>query len=147
MQQNGCLDISQTNLLDSKERLDEFPARPYVVIVRCTNIARPAHEANRSTPMRFATALEPDPSFLTLCIKTAQSTFSDVMPSFDDPGAPATAPKTRAASADRGRSWTSAISDWFYRQQVAKREAYLADATDIFDLERRMRQYDLRPYY
>ncbi|HEY5309319.1 MAG TPA: DUF3563 family protein [Casimicrobiaceae bacterium] len=39
------------------------------------------------------------------------------------------------------------MSDWFYRQQVARREAYLADATDIFDLERRMRQYDLRPYY
>ena len=53
--------------------------------------------------MRFAAALEPDPSFITLCIKTAQSTFSDVMPSFDDPRAPATAPKTRAVSLDRGR--------------------------------------------
>jgi hypothetical protein len=97
--------------------------------------------------MRFAAALEPDPSFITLCIKTAQSTFSDVMPSFDDPRAPASAPRTPKGSADGGRSWTSAISDWFYRQQVARREAYLANATDIFDLERRMRQYDLHPYY
>ena len=97
--------------------------------------------------MRFTAVLEPDPSFITLCIKTAQTTFSDVMPSFDDPRATASAPKTRAVSADRGRSWASAISDWFYHQQVARREAYLANATDIFDLERRMRQYDLRPYY
>ena len=97
--------------------------------------------------MRFAAALEPDPSFITLCIKTAQSTFSDVMPSFDDPRAPATAPKTRAVSLDRGRSWTSAISDWFYRQQVAEREAYLAKATDVFDLERRMRDFDHQPNF
>ena len=97
--------------------------------------------------MRFATAIEPDPSFITLCIKTAQSTFSDVMPSFDDPKAPAIASRTPEGDAGRGRPWTSTISDWFYRQQVARREAYLADATDIFDLERRMRQYDLRPYY
>jgi len=97
--------------------------------------------------MRFATAIQPDPSFITLCIKTAQSTFSDVMPPQDDPRSPAAASRTPAASADHGRSWTSAISDWFYHQQVAEREAYLAKATDIYDLERRMRQYEQRPYY
>ena len=97
--------------------------------------------------MRFATAIEPDPSFITLCIKTAQSTFSDVMPAYDDPRSAAMAPKSRTISPVRGKSWTSAISDWFYNQQVAEREAYLAKATDIFDLERRMRQYEQRPYY
>ncbi len=97
--------------------------------------------------MRFATAIQPDPSFITICIKTAQSTFSDVMPSYDDPRSPPIAPKASAARPDRGRSWTSAISDWFYHQQVAEREAYLAKATDIFDLERRIRQYEQRPYY
>ena len=96
--------------------------------------------------MRFATAIEPDPSFITLCIKTAQSTFSDVMPSHDDPRSAAKASKSPTASPVRGRSWASAISDWFYYQQVAEREAYLAKSTDIFDLERRMRQYDQRPY-
>jgi hypothetical protein len=94
--------------------------------------------------MRFATAIQPDPSFITLCIKTAQSTFSDVMPFYDDPRSVAKSP---TASPVRGKSWTSAISDWFYNQQVAEREAYLAKATDIFDLERRMRQYEQRPYY
>jgi hypothetical protein len=41
----------------------------------------------------------------------------------------------------------AAISDWFYRQQVAEREAYLAKSTDIFDLERRMRDFDHQPNF
>ena len=88
--------------------------------------------------MRFATAIQPDPSFITLCIKTAQSTFSDVMPSHDDPRSAAKASKSPTASPIRGRSWASAISDWFYYQQVADPDeigiGYGADTDPAGDL-------------
>ncbi len=41
----------------------------------------------------------------------------------------------------------AAIDGWFYRQQMKEREAYLAQAQDIFDLENRLRQLDRRPYF
>jgi Protein of unknown function (DUF3563) len=97
--------------------------------------------------MRFANPILPDPSFITIGIKMAQSTFSDVMPSYQYPSTPATVSRLPAASPARGKSLISAMSDWLYRQQVAEREAYLAKATDIFDLERRMRDFDRRPCY
>ena len=96
--------------------------------------------------MRYATAIEPDPSFITMCIKIAQSTFSDVMPS-DDSKSSAIASRKPAAVSGPAKSWAEKFSDWLYRQQVAEREAYFAQATDIFDLERRMREYDRRPHY
>ena len=34
------------------------------------------------------------------------------------------------------------LDAWFWRQEQKRREAYLAGATDIFELERRMRAYD-----
>jgi hypothetical protein len=37
------------------------------------------------------------------------------------------------------------LSDWLYRQQVKEREAYLAQSTDIFELERRIRHLDRQP--
>ena len=97
--------------------------------------------------MRYATAIEPDPSFITLCINVAQSTFSDVMPSDDGPKSSAIASRKAAARSGPAKSWTERFSDWMYRQQVAEREAYFAQATDIFDLERRMREYDRRMHY
>ncbi len=77
----------------------------------------------------------------------AQSTFSDVMPSFQYSSTPASRVQTGRAQAGPGQVHMAAISDWFYRQQVAEREAYLAKATDMFDLERRMRNFDQRPNF
>ncbi len=74
--------------------------------------------------------------FINLCIQMAQSTFSDVMPS-----------RTIEIRTKKVSSWTSALADWFYRQQVKEREAYLAKSTDIFDLERRIRQLEREPHY
>ena len=74
--------------------------------------------------------------FIDHCIQMAQSTFSDVMP-FGP-----TEVRTKKA-----QSWTSALADWFYRQQVKEREAYLAKSTDIFDLERRIRQLERQPQF
>ena len=72
--------------------------------------------------------------FINLCIQMAQSTFSDVMPS-----------RTAAVRTKKVQSRTSMLSDWLYRQQVKKREAYLAQSADIFELERRIRQLDRQP--
>ena len=96
--------------------------------------------------MRSINPVVPHPSFITMSINMAQSTFSDVMPSFKYSSTPAVASRA-AAPKPAGKSILEAISDWFYRQQVAEREAYLARATDVFDLERRLRDYDHQPNF
>jgi hypothetical protein len=96
--------------------------------------------------MRSINPAMPDPSFITMSIRMAQSTFSDVMPSFKYSSTPAVASRP-AARKPTGKSVWTAISDWFYRQQVAEREAYLAKATDVFDLERRLRDFDHQPNF
>jgi len=88
----------------------------------------------------------PHPGFITMSIQMAQSTFSDVMPSFKYSSTPAVASRSVAPKL-AGKSVMETISDWFYRQQVAEREAYLAKATDVFDLERRMRDFDHQPNF
>ena len=96
--------------------------------------------------MRSINPAMPDPSFITMSIKMAQSTFSDVMPSFKYSSTPAVASRPTAPKPTGKSVWT-AISDWLYRQQVAEREAYLAKSTDVFDLERRLRDYDHQPNF
>ena len=86
--------------------------------------------------MSTASPTMPESGFINLCIQMAQSTFSDVMPS-----------KTGDVRTKNVRSWTSALADWFYRQQIKEREAYLAKSTDIFDLERRLRQLEREPQF
>ena len=84
-----------------------------------------------------------DYSLMGTCIRLAQSTFQQAMP--------ATLPAEIAvplADAPRAGVWhrfAEALDDWFYRQQVKEREAYLAQAQDIFDLENRLRSYDRPP--
>jgi len=96
--------------------------------------------------MRSINPVVPHPSFINLSIQMAQSTFSDVMPSFKYSSTPAVASRP-AAPKSTGKSVWTAISDWFYRQQVAEREAYLAKSTDVFDLERRLRDFDHQPNF
>jgi len=96
--------------------------------------------------MRFANPTMNESGFINLCIEMAQSTFSDVMPR-PEAKARAISSRTTADRTKHGRSWASAFSDWVYRQQLKEREAYLAKSVDVFDLERRIRQLDQRPYY
>ena len=97
--------------------------------------------------MRVATPTATDPGFITLCIQLAQSTFSDVMPSRAESRAQASTSRTRPQAVKAESKWLSAIGDWFYRQQVSEREAYLATSADIFELERRIRNLDHHPYF
>ena len=92
--------------------------------------------------MRVTTPTMTEPGFIALCIQLAQATFSDVMPSKADPKTPAALPR-----APKEPDWITALGNWFHRQEVKNREAYLAQSTDIFDLERRIRYLERRPYY
>jgi hypothetical protein len=92
--------------------------------------------------MRVTTPAVNEPGFIALCIQLAQATFSDVMPSKLDPKAPASLVRV-----PNERGWMTALGNWFHRQEVKNREAYLAQSTDIFDLERRIRYLERRAYY
>ena len=39
----------------------------------------------------------------------------------------------------KSRSWLSRVDTWFWKQEMKRHEAFLAQSADIFDLERRMR--------
>ena len=103
--------------------------------------------------MRATTHTINEPGFIAHCIQLAQATFSDIMPPRTDPRARAIASgarvqsRTAANGADTEPRWLAAIGDWFYRQQVKEREAYLAQSTDVFDLERRIQQLERRQNY
>jgi hypothetical protein len=45
------------------------------------------------------------------------------------------------------RSWLERLDDWFADQRTIARERYLAQASDLSDLERRMREIDRHRYF
>jgi uncharacterized protein DUF3563 len=47
-----------------------------------------------------------------------------------------------ANSFAKSRSWLSRVDTWFWKQEMKRREAFLAQSADIFDLERRMRMLE-----
>lgn len=84
------------------------------------------------------------------CLALAHATFYDALPANVEhkaPTAPATLPSKRAPAGGIFQRFAEALDNWFYRQRVKDREAYLAQATDIFDVERRMRELERHPYY
>jgi hypothetical protein len=93
--------------------------------------------------MRAPSPTVTDPGFITLCIQLAQATFAKDMPAEFGPKVPVKRP---GPISDPRRFWAR-IDNWFYRQQLKGREAYLAESTDIYDLERRIRDLGLRRYY
>jgi len=90
----------------------------------------------------------PDNSILGSVLSLAHATFYDALPSNVQnraPVAPATAfPPKRTGILERS---FEAIDNWFYRQRQNERESWLAQSSDLADLERRMRQLERRPYY
>ena len=42
----------------------------------------------------------------------------------------------------RSRSWLERLDSWFWKQEMKRREAFLAKSVDIFDLEQRMRRLE-----
>jgi hypothetical protein len=47
-----------------------------------------------------------------------------------------------ANSFAKPRSWLTRLDTWFWKQEMKRREAFLAQSADIFDLERRMRMLE-----
>lgn len=45
------------------------------------------------------------------------------------------------------RSWLDRLDNWFWKQETKRREAYLAQSADIFDLEQRMKRLDHGGYW
>lgn len=91
-----------------------------------------------------------DKSLLGTCIKLAHTTFFEALPANVEHRAPIAprelAPK-RAGGGNLLQRGMAALDNWFYRQRLASREAYLAQAQNIFDLEARMRELDRHPSY
>jgi hypothetical protein len=96
--------------------------------------------------MRVTTPAVTEPGFIALCIQLAQATFSEVMPGKADARGSENSSRTTPKEAAK-TDWMTALGNWFHRQEVKNREAYLAQSTDIFDLERRIRYLERRPYY
>jgi len=93
--------------------------------------------------MRAQNPTVTEPGFIALCIQLAQATFANDMPAQSGSKIPA----KRLNPIAEPRRFLAAVDNWFYRQQLQKREAYLAESADIFDLERRIRHLEGRPYY
>jgi len=96
--------------------------------------------------MRVMNPTATEPGFIALCIQLAQATFTEAMPGNAEPKKPADLSRTTARRPTEAR-WITALGNWFHRQQVKEREAYLAKSADIFELERRIRYLERRPYY
>ena len=69
--------------------------------------------------------------FAHLCYLVSEALKGPVLP--DDRAQDASAPKV---------NWLDRIDQWVWRQSLKRREAYLAQSTDLVDLERRMRDLD-----
>ncbi len=48
----------------------------------------------------------------------------------------------RREPAKRRRSWLDRLDSWFWRQELANREAFLAGSADVVELEQRMRSLE-----
>ena len=91
-----------------------------------------------------------DNSVIGQCLMLAHATFYDALPSnvqHKSPTAPEALPAKRAPVTGALQRWMDALDTWANRQRVKQREAYLAQAQDIFDVERRMQDLARRPYY
>lgn len=85
----------------------------------------------------------PDHSLMSAMLSLAQVTFLDTLPAGAEERAKRPEPTRRPGWLSRA---LARLDHWFYRQREKEREAYLAQAQDIADLERRLRQLDRRPY-
>ena len=88
----------------------------------------------------------PEHSLVGNCIRLAQTTFFDAAASRADTPMPNAPAKSEPFGARLAR-WMENLDDWLYRQRMNDREAYLAQSQDVFELERRLRDLDRRPYF
>ena len=91
-----------------------------------------------------------DRSLIGTCIQLAQASFYEALPSNAEHRAPVAPPvlsPKRAPQPNVLQRALDALDDWFYRQRLASRERYLAQAQNVFELEARMRELDRSPQF
>ena len=88
--------------------------------------------------------------FMDVVVKLAQTAFFDDLPSNAN-NRPAVAAATVAGPLEDAPSlrqrWLAGLERWMYRQQISKREAYLSQSRDVYELEERIRNLERRPYF
>lgn len=93
----------------------------------------------------------PEHTVIGTFIKMAQATFYEALPANVDsmaPIAPANpVPAKRAPSGSVLQRLWNALDRWFYRQNMKEREAYLAQASNLYEVEERMRELDRVRYF
>ena len=80
----------------------------------------------------------------------SHATFYEALPANVErraPVAPLVVAPKRAPQPNALQRVLAALDNWFYRQRLASRDAYLSQADNIFDLESRMRELERRPHY
>ena len=105
----------------------------------CTKIA---HVALRSSAF--------DAGSRAASLGQAEAAFYDALPANvlqRAPVAPAHLAPKRAPQASALQRALAALDNWFYRQRLRSREAYLAQAQNVFELEARMRELERVPRY
>ncbi len=88
--------------------------------------------------------------FMDVVVKLAQTAFFDDLPSNTNnrpPVAPTSLSGPLEAAPSLRQRWLAGLERWMYQQQVREREAYLGQSRDIFELERRIRHLERKPYY
>ena len=91
-----------------------------------------------------------DESLLGTCIQLAHVTFYEALPANVDqraPVAPSVLAPKRAPRANVLQRGIGALDNWFYRQRIASRDRYLSQATNVYELEERMRELARSPQY
>jgi hypothetical protein len=91
-----------------------------------------------------------DKNLLGTCMKLAHATFFETLPANAEGRAPVAPRVLVPKRAPRLYTWQrvlATLDNWFYRQRVASRERYLAQAQDVFEVESRTRELDRRPYF
>ena len=92
----------------------------------------------------------PENSLVGNCIRLAQTTFFDACrpaPTCRFQGAGYGHPRSPSRSARAWPAGRKTSSNWLYRQRMNDRDACLAQSQDVFELERRLRDLDRRPYF
>ena len=93
----------------------------------------------------------PDSSLVGTVLSLAHATFYDALPANAERRAPiapegVTALKHTSSQGVVARAF-AAIDGWFWQQRQKDFESYLGQASDLADLERRLRKIERHPYH
>jgi len=83
--------------------------------------------------MRISNAPLYDNSLAGILARLTHGILQDANERVQTSSAPSAEPRAKSLG------WLNRLDTWFWKQEIKHREAFLAQSTDIFDLEQRMR--------